>query len=221
MSHSLAVGALMHAPMSRLAVHEAPVDGGGEVIALPDTDRLGDAELVRRARTGDAWATERIYRRHVRLVANAAHRLLRNRADVDDVVQETFLIAFERLDRLVEPAALRGWLVQIAISRVHRRFRWRRLTGVLSGNKAGAALGEQASTAASPEQLTELALIDRVLDRMPLKLRTPWVLRHVLGCSLDDAAVACDCSLATIKRRIADAESRVASHLARHGKGAP
>src|SRR5262245_66523655 len=113
-----------------------------------------------------------IYRRHVGLIAATAQRLLRDPADVDDVVQETFLIGFEQLERLVEPAALRGWLVQIAVSRVHRRFRWRKLTGWLSGAEVAAALEDQACEAASPEQRAELALIDRALARMPLKLRT-------------------------------------------------
>jgi RNA polymerase sigma-70 factor, ECF subfamily len=198
----------------RLAlVHAAPV---GDVVVLPDAgarERTTDADLVRRARSGDDWAHEVIYRRHVGLVAATAQRMLRDPADVDDVVQETFLIGFEQIDRLVEPAALRGWLVRIAISRVHRRFRWRKLTGWFSGAEVAAALEDQASADASPEQRAELALIDRALARMPLAQRTPWVLRHVVGCQLDDIAVACECSLATVKRRIALAEAAVADHL--------
>src|SRR5579862_3734773 len=94
-----------------------------EVVALP-VGEPDDVELVRRARAGDAWAHEAIYRRYVQRVARVAQRLLRDPAEVDDVVQETFLIAFEKIDALAEPAALRGWLTQIAVSRVHRRFRW-------------------------------------------------------------------------------------------------
>lgn len=185
----------------------------GEVIALPAADGVSDADLVRRAREGDEWATETIYRRYVRLVASTAQRLLRSDSDVDDIVQETFLIAFEKLDRLVEPAALRGWLAQIAVSRVHRRFRWRKFTRLWSATELGASLHDQATTDASPEQRAELALVDRALGRMPLKLRTPWVMRHVIGYQLEDIATACECSLATIKRRIKDAEAIMADHL--------
>ena len=204
--------------VSRLALvrDPDPAATGGDVVVLPDAgagERASDAELVRRARNGDDWGHEMIYRRHVRLIAATAQRLLRDPNDVDDVVQETFLIGFEQLDRLVEPAALRGWLVRIAVSRVHRRFRWRRVTGWLSGAETQAALEDQAAGDASPEQRAELALIDRALGRMPLKLRTPWVLRHVVGCALDDIAQACACSLATVKRRIAEADLAVARHL--------
>lgn len=192
----------------------------GEVIALPAADRVSDAELVRRARAGDSWAIEMIYRRYVRLVAQTAQRLLRSDSEVDDIVQETFLIAFEKLDRLVEPAALRGWLAQIAVSRVHRRFRWRRWTRLWSATELEASLHDQASDEASPEQRAELALIDRALGKLSLKLRTPWVMRHVLGLSLEDIATACSCSLATVKRRIGEAAVLVADHLGEEGSAA-
>jgi RNA polymerase sigma-70 factor (ECF subfamily) len=183
-----------------------------DVVPLPRGE-LDDAALVRRARTGDTWAYEVIYRRYVRRIASVAQRILRDPSEVDDVVQETFLIAFENVAALANPSALCGWLTQIAVSRVHRRFRWRRLAG-LWGAEPEASLESQASDDASPEQRAELALIDRALQRLPLKLRTPWILRHVIGDSLDDIAVACGCSLATVKRRIGDAEARVRQHLA-------
>jgi RNA polymerase sigma-70 factor (ECF subfamily) len=186
---------------------------GREVINLAAEDRVSDAELVARARREDAWAIEAIYRRYVRLVASTAQRILRSDDEVDDIVQETFLIAFEKLDRLVEPAALRGWLARIAISRVHRRFRWRKWTRLWSATELEASLHDQASNEASPEQRAELALIDRALARLPLKLRIPWVLRHVVGYQLEDVATACDCSLATVKRRISEAEAVVKDHL--------
>jgi RNA polymerase sigma-70 factor, ECF subfamily len=186
---------------------------GRPVLVLDGGHELEDGELVRRARDGTGWALEVIYRRHVGLVATTARRLLRDPSEVDDIVHETFLIAFEKLDHLIDGDALRGWLIRIAVSRVHRRFRWRRFTTLLGGQDPAAVLAEQVSHDAGPEQRAELALIDRALARMPLRLRTPWVLRHVIGCPLEDVAAACECSLATVKRRIADAEARMRAHL--------
>ena len=176
-------------------------------------EHLADEDLVARARGGEDWAFEMIYRRYVRLIATTAQRLLRDASDVDDVVHETFLIAFEKLERLIDPAALRGWLVRIAVSRVHRRFRWRRFVGLIGVGNPAAVLEDQASAEASPEQRAELALIDRALGKLSMKLRTPWVLRHVVGCALEDVAAACECSLATVKRRIGEAEAKVQEHL--------
>lgn len=197
------------------AVLAAPVPG--EVLALADhrpAERVDDVELVERARSGESWAREAMFRKYVAMVAASAQRLLRNTSEVDDVVQETFLIAFEQIDRLAQPAALRGWLLQIAISRVHRRFRsWRRWR-LPPVEETAARLEEQAARGLSPEQRTELALIDRALGKLELPLRTAWVLRHVEGHSLDDTAAACGCSLATAKRRIGRAEEVVQQFLA-------
>ena len=197
------------------AVLAAPAPG--EVLSLADhrpVERIDDVELVERALCGESWAREAMFRKHVSMVAASAQRLLRNSAEVDDVVQETFLIAFEQLERLAQPAALRGWLLQISISRVHRRFRsWRRWR-LPPVEETAASLEEQASRGASPEQRAELALIDRALGKLALPLRTAWVLRHVEGHSLDDTAAACGCSLATAKRRIAGAEEVVQQFLA-------
>jgi RNA polymerase sigma-70 factor, ECF subfamily len=187
----------------------------GDVVELPDRglgERVDDSELVRRAAEADEWARAAIFRRYVGLVAATAQRLLRDSNEVDDVVQETFLIAFEKLDRLIEPAALRGWLVQIAVRRVHRRFRTWKLWRTC--NDVGAQLENQVSFDASPEQRAELALIDRALAKLPLRLRTPWVLRRVVGHALDDVALACECSLATVKRRLLEAESLVDQYIA-------
>jgi RNA polymerase sigma-70 factor (ECF subfamily) len=190
----------------------------GQVVELPtNDDRPDDRELVARARRGNEWAHEAIYRRHVKMVAGIAHRMLRDASEVDDVVQETFLIAFEKLGHLSEAGALRGWLAQIAVSRVHRRFRFRRWTRLWSSAELDARLEEQASEEATHVQRAELALIDRALANMPLRLRTPWVLRNVLGHELADVATAAGCSLATCKRRLSDAEAIVAKHVKGEG----
>lgn len=75
-----------------------------------------DVALVAAARTGDRYAFGELYERYVRMVhglvlARVPHR------DVDDIVQDVFLAAFERLPSLREPAAFGGWLAAIARNR--------------------------------------------------------------------------------------------------------
>ena len=82
-----------------------------------------DVPLVEAARAGDAAAFDALYRRHARVV----HGVLlarATRADVDDLVQDVFLTAWQRLSTLRDAAAFAGWLVTIArharIDRVRR-----------------------------------------------------------------------------------------------------
>lgn len=185
------------------------------IALLRGGDDISDAELVERARGGDGWALESLYRRHVQLVGGIARRMLRDRSEVEDVVQETFLLAFEGLAKLDDAAAFRGWLARIALSRVHRRFRWRKVLTLFGGadDEGGSPLELEASSELSPEQRAELAKIDEVLRRLAMPLREAWTLRIVMGCTNDEVATACGCSLATAKRRIADADRAVRTHV--------
>jgi RNA polymerase sigma-70 factor (ECF subfamily) len=194
-------------------VHRAIGQGVLVLDGRGGADEVQDGDLVRRARLGESWAHEMIYRRYVRLVGTTARRLLRNPADVEDVVHDTFLLAFRRIEQLNDPEALRAWLVRIAVSRAHRRFRWRRFVSLIGGEDPTPLLDEQRSNDASPEQCAELALLARVVGAMSLKLRTTWVLRHVVGYPLEEVAAACDCSLATVKRRLGKAEEIVQRHV--------
>ena len=79
-----------------------------------DAARCAVATLVDAVRDGDTRAFERLYREHVAEVARVAARYQRDRALVADVVQETFLRAFEQLDSLHSPQRFRSWLLTIA-----------------------------------------------------------------------------------------------------------
>lgn len=173
---------------------------------------ISDADLIARAKEGDRWAEELLFRRYVRAVGATALRLLGDKDEADDVVQDTFALAFEQLPQLREAIAFKTWLLRIAVSRVHRVFRRQRLQRLvgMGGDERSAQL---AAPSATPEARTELALLDRELRRLPAAERIAWMLRYVEGLELVEVAEACDCSLATAKRRIAAAHARVERHL--------
>jgi RNA polymerase sigma-70 factor (ECF subfamily) len=185
-------------------------------LPLKASEALGDEELVRRAVTGDRWGREMLYRRHAAGLLAMTARLLANRGEAEEVVQDTFVTAFEQLASLRQPAAVRGWMGQIAVSLVRRRFRRRKLARLwgLDRGADDATLESLADAGASADQRAELALVDRVLGGMKAPLRIAWMLRHVEGLELTEVAAHADCSLATVKRRIAEAEAIVERHVA-------
>lgn len=180
---------------------------------------ISDEELAGRLMAGEPWAREAFYRRYVKAVWCTALRLVGDRADADDVVQDTFVEALRDVSKLREPARMRAWLLQITVHQAHRRFRKRKLMRRLGLERSqeDGVLETLAKPGASTETRAELACIDRVLGRVSANQRFAWMLRHVEGLSLEEVAEACDCSLATAKRRIA----RTAQHLeAELGPGA-
>src|SRR5262245_53670168 len=85
-------------------------------LLLPSTDALPDGELVARALSGDRWGREVLYRRHVSYLLGMVVRMLGRRDEAEEIVQDTFVMAFAELGSLRDPGALRGWLGQIAVS---------------------------------------------------------------------------------------------------------
>jgi RNA polymerase sigma-70 factor, ECF subfamily len=187
---------------------------------LPGPDEIGDPELVVRALGGDRWSRDVLYRRHVHYLLGIAIRLLSSRTEGEEVVQDTFVVAFQQMGRLRDPAALRSWLARIAVSLVRRRMRRERVRRILGLDRGfdDASLEALAAPSLRPDDRAELALADRVLRRLPSGLRIAWMLRRVEGLPLADVASACDCSLATAKRRIAAADTEMARHVAFDGE---
>ena len=84
-----------------------------------------------------------------------------------------------------------------------------------------ATLESLADPGVSTDQRAELALVDRLLRGMKPALRLAWMLRRVDGLELGEVASLCDCSLATIKRRIVEADAIVDRHVAEPHKQSP
>jgi RNA polymerase sigma-70 factor (ECF subfamily) len=190
---------------------------GPVLLRIPDS--VSDAELVDRAVRGDRWSREVLYRRHASYLLGLATRLLANRGDAEEIVQDAFIAGFEQLPTLRDPGALRVWLGQITVNLVRHRLRRLRLLRLLGLDRGAddATLEALAAPGLHPEACGELALIDRVLGKLRSDLRIAWVLRHVEGLELTEVASVCGCSLATIKRRLVDADSAVRAHVSLDG----
>lgn len=173
-----------------------------------------DEVLVGRVLRGDPGAFRELYGRHGRYVAGVVYRLMGDDAELEDIVQDTFVRAAERLPSLRAPGQVRPWLVTIAV-----RLAQSRLTRRRRRNWIRQQLTRAAPTVSDPRDRAPADELYSALDQVPDKLRVPWILHRVEGCRLEDVAVACGVSLATVKRRIADAQARLDRRLG--GGGTP
>ncbi len=167
-----------------------------------------DAALVAQAIAGSERAFSALYRRHARYVAGVVYRLLGGDAELDDVVQETFCDASAALASLKDPGGLRAWLARIAVRRVHKRLAKRRRWRWLVGEAA-----QGAPLVSDPAERQRVDALYEALGTLPVELRIPWILHHVEGETLPDVAGMCAVSLATAKRRIAEAAERLERKL--------
>jgi RNA polymerase sigma-70 factor (ECF subfamily) len=172
-----------------------------------------DASVVDAATTDNVDAFIRAYSPYV---ARLAYRLLGRDEEVDDIVQDVFVAFLRFRQDIREPAAVRSWLATTTVRTVHKRLRTRmrrfRALLRLDGDNAPA---EPPAQGASPEDHTALARIHRALDAVPDKARIAWILRYLEQETNEDVARHCHCSLATAKRRIAQANAAVQKAVGR------
>lgn len=158
------------------------------------------SQLIAHHYESEVVAFDPLFERYHRYVAGIAVRLMgRDDSDVDDVVQDVFLLASRRLSRLSDMASAKGWLAVVTTRTVRRKLvrrRFRRFFHVDSPPPDVPAPG------ASPEDHAILRRVYEVLETLPVDQRLAWSLRVLEGEQLESVASACGCSLATAKRRV-------------------
>jgi len=181
---------------------------GTSPAALPGRDgaeaaeMTGEGELLDRCRSGDVAAWRWLYDAHFDFVYRVARRLGTPVEELEDVCQETFLVAFRKLDQFRE-GKLSTWLYRIAAnvaSDRHRRRKVRRAFAALWGG------GREESSSRTPEREYESAeaeaLVSRILERMAPKKREVFALFEVEGLSGEEVAERVGCKVATVWTRL-------------------
>jgi RNA polymerase sigma-70 factor (ECF subfamily) len=169
-----------------------------------------DAALVVAARAGDEWAREALFRRYARLALSLAYRILPQDADVDDLVQDSFLYAFERLGTLSNPQAFQAWLSSIVVRTAGKRLRRRKLQVRLGLRSYEPIDVDQViSKAAPPDVAAELRSVYLLLEQLPVQERVALVLRRVERLEIPEIAEQMGLSISTVKRRLNAAEVRL------------
>jgi RNA polymerase sigma-70 factor, ECF subfamily len=146
-----------------------------------------------------------LFKRYASYVATIGIRLLGRDDELDDLVQEVFIEAYRGYHQLRSANAVKAWLARITVRRAVRRLRRRRLRSFFSLD-ALPADAKLADDAATPEQKAEIASTYRMVERLPVRQRVVWVLKHVEGETLDSIAEICRVSKATVQRRLRAAE---------------
>lgn len=169
-----------------------------------------DAALVVAARGGEIWAQEALFRRHARMAVGLAHRLLPRDADVDDLVQDAFVAALERLGSLQNPQAFEAWLGSIVVNAASKRIRRQRLLARLGLRERESIDADQIAAPSAPGEVAlELRRVYALLTHLPTEERVALVLRRVDGMEIPQIAEYMRLSASTVKRRLKAAEARL------------
>jgi len=167
-----------------------------------------DAELVSRAIKGSGDAATAIWGRYIVLVRTILRRGLGTN-DVDDISQEVFINLYRSLSDLRDCQSLRSFIIGITLHIAGTELRRRRARAWLSLTPSGSLSDYDAPACDDPEARRALARLYGILDKLGTRARLAFILRYIQGMELTEVAEVLQISLATAKRQLARASSRV------------
>jgi len=184
-------------PAGAAAVNTHPRPG-----VLTDECGVTDlARLIRAAQEGDRLAFGELYAAYAR----AVHGIVLSRvprADVDDLVQDVFVIAMQRVGTLRDPASFGGWLAAIARNRATDYLRrmppTKELTDELLNDEPDSSRGLTVRTASAPDRLEALAVL-AAIRALPDAYRETLVLRLVEGMTGPEIAARTGLTAASVR----------------------
>ncbi|GAA1324793.1 RNA polymerase sigma factor [Leucobacter albus] len=170
-------------------------------------EHADDRILAGRAADGDAAAFAVLVRRYAPMMRAYARRILPGTAELDDVVQEACIAAWEQLDTIEHPDRVKSWLMRITSRKAIDRIRSIRPCSDIE------TLEISVSASSDPPRRAEanagLAALAEALNQLPESQRQCWVLREIGEYSYDEIAEELGLSTATVRGQLARARKHI------------
>lgn len=178
------------------------------------TTPLTDAELVHSLRSDDPAAPAQLWARCSPSIARLFAKTLGPCLEIEDLTQEVFLRVFVRLPSLRDPAALRGFVLSVAMNvlKWELRRRWVRRKVRLSDS---GTLPDVEDAPADTEGRQALRRCYCIFDTLPANERLAFVCRYMEEMTLDETATALGVSVSTAKRWVRGGATKVAAQVAK------
>lgn len=174
-----------------------------------------DGDLVEQAQKGREEAFEKLYYRHLDKLYSIAYGIVGNQADAKDVVQETFLKAFQRLHQLRRDGAILGYLCRTASNAAIDMLRSRRNATVVHLDESWS--DTLASDESDPKEAFEIKVNNVALTAALMQLsddhRMVIVLHHLEGCPVEEIASRLGVPAGTVKSRLGRAREALRRRL--------
>jgi RNA polymerase sigma-70 factor (ECF subfamily) len=185
-------------------------------------DREADRILVERVQAGDKQVFGLLVTKYQRKLARLISRMVRDSAEVEDIVQESFIRAYRALPSFRNDSAFYTWLYRIGVNTAKNWLmthgRRAQLTRSVDGDEAeGQEDVELLQNTETPERLLmtkELGeTVNAAVERLPEELRTAITLREIDGLSYEEIAQVMDCPIGTVRSRIFRARDAISAKL--------
>ena len=204
--------------------HQTKSTGNLSVVAVnPSSEnREIDHELVLRAQRGDKRAFGLLVDKYQRKLGRLLSRMVRDQAEIEDIVQDTFIKAYRALPNFRGDSAFYTWLYRIGINTAKNYLvsmgrRPTVSTGVEIEDAENFEGADELRTMETPESSLMAKQIAQTVNdavaNLPEDLRTAITLREIEGLSYEEIATVMDCPIGTVRSRIFRARDMISLKL--------
>jgi RNA polymerase sigma-70 factor (ECF subfamily) len=188
---------------------------------------LDESAVVAQAREGDARAYSELVRRYEGKIFRLAQHVTQNREDAEDVLQETFMKAYEHLDQFQGNSKFYTWIVRIAVNQALMKLRRRKTDRTVSLDETidtgeDTVVREIAAWDEDPEDRYSREELGKILDTAVQSLDPPYrsvfQLRDIDELSTEETAEALGLSVPAVKSRLLRARLQLREKLTRFFK---
>lgn len=196
-------------------------------MAVTSQTGIDETALVAQSREGDTRAFGELVRRYEGKIFRLAQHVTQNREDAEDVLQETFMKAYEHLDQFQGNSKFYTWIVRIAVNQALMKLRRRKSDKSVSLDETidtgeDTIVREIAAWDEDPEQRFSRDELGEILDNAVQSLEPPYrsvfVLRDIEELSTEETAEALDLSVPAVKSRLLRARLQLREKLTRYFK---
>jgi RNA polymerase sigma factor (sigma-70 family) len=197
------------------------------LVSSPERQQEADADLavVRRVQAGDVAAFDQLIRKYRERLFGVVYNLTSNREDTADLVQDSFIKAFQSINRFQGQASFFTWLYKIAVNTTLTHLRKNKLRTFFSLEK----IQEEDPSSKVLTQLTDKSGADRdaylrelheklneALQKLSIKHRTVITLFEIDGLSHGEIADVMECSEGTVRSRLHYAKQFLQGELGKY-----
>jgi RNA polymerase sigma-70 factor (ECF subfamily) len=192
----------------------------GKLVVMSEREK--DNVLVLRVQRGDKVAFELLFTKYQRRVSRLVSRFIRSEAEVEDVVQDSFIKAYKALANFRGDSAFYTWLYRIAVNTAKNY--------LVAASKRPISLSQfeknddddfeedrfiSNSTTPESELITKqiAETVNKTIDELPADLREAIMLREIEGMSYEDIAEAMECPIGTVRSRIFRAREAISQKI--------
>jgi len=190
------------------------------------TSDFEEAPLVARARAGDAGAFTELVTRYDGKIFRLARHITQSQEDAEDILQETFLRAYQHLGDFQGNSKFYTWLVRIAVNQSLMKLRKRRSDRSVSLDETfdtgedtvtrEIAVWDNPEQTYSREEIREI--LEKAIESLPPVFRTVFALRDIEELSTEETAVVLNLSVPAVKSRLMRARLRLREKLTHYFK---